>query len=100
MILQVIASNPRKENFLFSHCEFPSNGPESVLLASLKSHLIENAKEDYRQKLSDFNLLCFLSRILPAQVEWAEKHEGIACLAHLSSMPVILSRHCLSAWCD
>lgn len=58
-IVKVIASAPRKPNFMFCHSEFPSNGTE----ADCRSHISRFSKEEYLSKLSDFNLLCTLAGI-------------------------------------
>jgi len=56
-IVKVIASMPKKPNFIFKHDSFPSNGSER----DVRSHLAKYSSEDYLSKLSDFNLLCVLA---------------------------------------
>jgi hypothetical protein len=63
-IVKVVASTPKEQMCIFNHTEFPSSGSEAQLKSLFKSHLIKFAKQDYVERLADFNLLCYLGRTL------------------------------------
>jgi hypothetical protein len=50
------------EKTFFAHHDFPSGAGASD--AHVRSHLAMNAQEDYATKLSDFNLLCYLPKVV------------------------------------
>lgn len=67
-VVKVITSAPKASDAFFAHSDFPTSGPDAVLFAALKTHLKKCGSEDYTRKLSDFNLLCYLSKLVPPEV--------------------------------
>lgn len=60
MLVNVLATKPAKEEHIFNYVHFPANGD----LDELKKHLTYHRDKEYHVSLSDFNLLCFLPRVI------------------------------------
>lgn len=56
-IVKMIVAIPKVEDNMFKHAGFPSKGSD----AGVKVHFQQFAGENYDNKVSDFNLLCFLA---------------------------------------
>ena len=65
LLVKVIVSAPKGQLSLFKHHHYPSSGGSEVVL---KSWLDELKDEEYEEKLSDFNLLLNLGRLLGEEV--------------------------------
>jgi len=66
-IVKVVASNPKEDKGLLFHATFPSPSSSTAgMSAAFKAHYNEFSSQDYKTKLSDFNLLIYLTTIMPA----------------------------------
>lgn len=60
MLVNVIATKTSKEEHIFNFVHFPASGDAD----DLKKHLVYHKDKEYHVSLSDFNLLCFLPRVI------------------------------------
>ena len=71
LLVNIISSAPKKIQPLFQYIHFPPNGD----LKKFREHLLHHKDKEYHVKFSDFNLLCFLTKILDSSlVSMIAKH--------------------------
>lgn len=70
LLVKVIVSAPRGRQSVFAHCEYPSGrSGENELV--VKSWMSEWKDEEYEERLSDFNLLVVLCKVVGEEVVYA-----------------------------